>query len=326
MGTFVRRRLRSLAAVLGLGLGGLAAPAAADCPPRAQAPTPQQVQAGQREARDRGLLWRIEKAGQVGWLYGTLHVGRLAWAFPGPRIAQALASADTLALELDFGDPAMARALASAVAALQARSAASPLPAPLLARLAALARTECLDESAFARQPPLLQALALTALSARRDGLDPAFAQEASLGSLARAGGKALVSLETPAAQLAALVPDDAQALAAAVARMVEQLESGQARRLLGLAAAVWARGDLAALARYEAWCECEVTAAERAQMQRLNDARNPALADAIDALAGQGRRVFAAVGALHMTGAQALPGLMAQRGWTVQRVVLDGE
>ena len=55
--------------------------------------------------------------------------------------------------------------------------------------------------------------------------------------------------------------------------------------------------------------------------MRRLNDDRNPALAQRIDALHGQGRRVFAAVGALHMTGAQALPRLMAERGYRVERI-----
>jgi uncharacterized protein YbaP (TraB family) len=33
---------------------------------------------------------------------------------------------------------------------------------------------------------------------------------------------------------------------------------------------------------------------------------------------------VFAAVGALHMTGAKALPMLLKQRGFTVQRIALQ--
>ena len=57
--------------------------------------------------------------------------------------------------------------------------------------------------------------------------------------------------------------------------------------------------------------------------MQRLNDDRNSGLADGIDALHRDGRKVFAAVGALHMTGAKALPALLAQRGFTVQRLAL---
>ncbi len=58
--------------------------------------------------------------------------------------------------------------------------------------------------------------------------------------------------------------------------------------------------------------------------MRRLLDARNPALATRIDALHRSGKRVFAAVGSLHMTGARGLPALMVQRGYRVERVVLE--
>lgn len=316
----------ALVLVLALVLGPLTtapahAAATTDCPPQATPPTAQQQRDGVRNAHDRGLLWRLDKGGQTGWLYGTLHVGRQAWAFPGPRISQALREADTVALELDVSDPAVLADLAQAMAALQARSAAHPLPAALQARLAALARADCIAAPGFDAQPPLLQAIALATLAGRRDGLDPAFGQEFALGGLARAAAKTLVSLETPAGQLAALAPDNPAETTTMVARLVDQLETGQARRVLGQAAAVWARGDLDALARYDQWCECAGNAADEAQLRRLNDGRNPALADAIEALLGRGGRVFAAVGALHMTGPMALPRLMAQRGWRVERI-----
>jgi len=44
-------------------------------------------------------------------------------------------------------------------------------------------------------------------------------------------------------------------------------------------------------------------------------------LADRIDALHMQGKRVLAAVGALHMTGNKGLPKLMAERGFSVERI-----
>ncbi len=55
--------------------------------------------------------------------------------------------------------------------------------------------------------------------------------------------------------------------------------------------------------------------------MRRLIDGRNPALARAIGTLHDQGRTLLAAVGALHMTGPQALPRLLAEQGFSVQRV-----
>lgn len=295
--------------------------AAAACPPPARPLSPEQQRSAQRQARDRGLLWRLHLNGQTGWLYGTVHVGRPAWAVPGPQVAQALREADTVALELDLTNTTVLADLGRAIAALQVRDAAHPLPAALQARLAALARADCLDTPGFDSQPPLLQAVGLGALAGRRDGLDPAFAQEFNLGRLARAAGKTLVSLETPARQLAALSPDDPAETPGLVAQLVDQIEGGQARRVLGLAAAAWDRGDLDALARHADWCACAETDADRARLRRLNDDRNPALADAITTLLGRGRRVFAAVGALHMTGPMALPTLLAQRGWRVERI-----
>lgn len=313
-----------LATLLGLASPALAQAPDSPCPPTAQAPTPAQLQTGLREARDRGLLWRLEKDGLVGWLYGTLHVGKLAWAFPGPQLTQALRQAQTVALELDLGDPGIGQALQASLAEWRQRQADRPLPPALLARLAALARAECVASAAFEQQPLLMQAMGLVVLSGRRDGLDPAFAQEFMLGGFAKAGGKTVVSLETPASQLAAMAPQDPAELQASLTQAVEQLESGQARRLLARVADVWARGDLATLARYEDWCECANTPAEQAQMRRLNDERNAGLAQAIHAQLLLGRPVLAAVGALHMTGPQALPRLMAERGWTVQRVPFD--
>ena len=201
----------------------------ASCPPQAQLPTPQQLQAAASNARDRGLLWRLTRDGRTAYLYGSIHVGKLEWAFPGPQMHAALAASDTVALEIDVGDP-----------------------------------------------------------------------------------------------QMAALIPREAAATQRLVGQMLAQLEQGSAQRVLARLAAAWERGDLAELADYARWCDCAVSDDDRALMQRLNDERNPALADAIEAQHRHGRKLFAAVGALHMTGPKALPALLAQRGFKVERVALQ--
>ena len=305
-----------IAAAAGLPVAWAQSPAA--CPPVSGAPTPEQIKAAAGAARDRGMLWRLRKDGRSAWLYGTVHVSKLEWSFPGPELRAALAAADTLALELDVTDPAILQRVLRAVAA----AGAPPLPAALQGRIAALARAACLPEAALAGQHPVMQATTLTVLAARWDGLDPGYGLESVLAGLAHAAGKPIVSLETPELQIAALIPaDKAKALKLAEG-MVEQLEQGAPRRTLGRLAQAWERGDLAELADYERWCDCAVDAEDRAFMRRLNDERNPALADAIDALQRNGKAVFAAVGALHMTGEQALPRLMAQRGYRVERVL----
>ena len=87
--------------------------------------------------------------------------------------------------------------------------------------------------------------------------------------------------------------------------------------------AAAWERGDLDEIADYPRWCECVASDEDRQRMQRLNGDRNPALADGIEALHREGRQVFAAAGALHLTGPQALPTLMRAHGFAVPRVRL---
>lgn len=51
----------------------------------------------------------------------------------------------------------------------------------------------------FASMHPLLQAMSLTLLELKRQGLHPAFGQEAALKQFAVANNKSVLSLETPA-------------------------------------------------------------------------------------------------------------------------------
>ena len=285
------------------------------CAPPAPAPSAEQWRTLQREARDHGLLWRLQKDGHESWLFGTIHVGLPAWSAPGPRLREALARSDLLALEIDPSDPELAERLQNAT-----RTAPAP-DARVRQRLQALAVAACLPADALQAMPALLQALTLTLLAARQDGLDAAYSQELMLVAAARGRGLRVVALESVEQQVAALFPDDAALAAQLLDDALDQLERGRASPVLRRLSEAWAAGDLQALAQYEQWCECADSPAQRAWLQRINDGRNAALAAGIDALHGQGRRVLAAVGALHMTGPQALPELLAKRGFKVQRV-----
>lgn len=293
---------------------GWAAPP--DCPPSPVPPSAAQLQAA--KTQDRGLLWRIERDGRTSFLYGTLHLGKAEWAVPGPRVAAALAGSPVLALEIDPGDPTIQRELA-------ANDSGPPptLPPALQQRLARQVAAACLPEGVLDTLHPAMQAVVLTVLEARWSGLDPALAQEQLLASGARAAGRRIVALESVALQKKVLVPGTADATLAMVDQALAQLESGSGRRALARLAQAWENGDLATLENYESWCDCVRSDAERAAMRALNDERNPGLADGIDALHREGRPVFAAVGALHMTGPAALPRLLAARGFTVERVTL---
>lgn len=290
------------------------------CPPTAQAPTPDELKALAASARDHGFLWRIVKDGRSSYLYGTVHVAQRDWALPGPTIRGALIASDTIALELDAADPEILRRLA---VVMRAAPDDTPLPEALRTRLQRRAEAECLPAGMLDGLAPEVQIGLLTSIVGRTDGLDPAYGIDGTLGGLGHGAGKTVVSLETPELQLATLKMADAAQTLAFVENGLADLESGRAGPQLRRIAQIWADADFDALGNYESWCECERTELDRALMVRMLDERNPAMADSVAALHDDGHTVFAAVGSLHMVGPKGLPALMAERGYTVERVTL---
>lgn len=313
------RRLAALTVTLWAALASAQAPSA-DCPPKAQPLTTAQVQAGMRSARDHGFLWRVSKNGRSSWLYGTLHVGKPDWGFPGPKLRAALGASDTIALEIDALDPSMQQRMGKALAA-QSRPA---LPAEMQARLDHAAQAECLPAASLASMAPEMQIATLTTLLGRRDGLDPGFGTDMFLAGYGHGRQLAVVSLETPELQLALLQSDTPAETVEAVGEALDDIESGKSRATLLRVSKVWADSDWSALSGYASWCDCLNTPRDRAEMVRLLDDRNPAMADGIAALHASGQRVFAAVGSLHMIGPEGLPAQMARRGYRVERIEFE--
>ena len=286
-------------------------PAAAPaCPPSVSSTAAAQAAA----PRDRGFLWRATRDGRTLYLFGTLHVGKPAWRRLGPQTGAAMRASDVLALEVDPSDPALLKAMADTRPPL-------PLPAALEQRLMKAYERACVAADAMATLHPVLQATSLTVLEARWLGMDPIFSMEVALSSLARSLGRRVISLESAAQQVKALVPDDEAEAQSLLDQSLLQLEDQSGRRVLKRLAQAWEAGELELLENYEAWCECIASEADKAFLHKLNDERNPALAAGIEAQHQQGKRVFAAVGALHMTGPKSLPLLLAQRGFKVERI-----
>lgn len=300
----------SLACAQAPSSAATAAPSKVACPP----PIPTRSTAAVA-LKDRGLMWRATRGGRTAYLFGTLHVGKPQWRQLGPQVSAALRSSDVLALEVDPSDPALLQAMAD-IRPPQA------LPAALQQRLAQAFERACLSTEALASLHPVLQATTLTVMEARWLGMDASYALEQVLVAQGRTAGRRVVALESAAMQVKALVPDDEAQAQTVLEQGLQQLEDHSARRMLEKLAMAWDQGDLATFEAYESWCECVADEADRAMMRKLNDERNPPLADGIEALHQQGRRVFAAVGALHMTGPQSLPKLLEQRGFRVERVV----
>ena len=292
------------------------------CPPTAPQLDAARLQALASQSRDRGLLWRIDYQGKSSWLYGTVHVGQPEWLFPGPRIASALQASDSLMLELDVTDPDTVNTLQQG---MLAQPQAPVLPAPLAQRLQKSMAAACAQH----QLQPLrteAQVITLQMLAGRSHGLFAEFGADAALAALAKRWNKPIHALESAQDQLQLLTVDDPAELAESVDSALTQLENDSATQTLVTAARAWEQGDSATLENYAQWCHCVNTALDRKALRALLDERNPGMADGIATQLRAGHSVLAAVGALHLVGAQGVPALLRQQGFEVQAVPLNAD
>lgn len=295
-----------------------------NCPAAASADPAALRSLARQQHADRGFLWEIRKGERRFHLYGTVHVARLEWDFPGPLTRQALEAAPALAVELDLTDPTLVRRLRDAAAA-----APSPAPAPASAptsapqhddiapRVRAQFAQACLNEAAFAEASLSSRVTSLTLLSARGQGLFPDYAIDAALVGYARARGKAIVELEQVSQQAAALEGDPAS-----VRRDLEKLESGEARLMLLRLTGAWARSDRAEIEGYFSWCNCNDSPQDRATTEHLVGERNATLAAQVVRFYEHSEGGFAAIGILHMVGPHSVLHALAAAGYQARAVV----
>jgi uncharacterized protein len=294
------------------------ASAAVSCPQTPARPTKAQLDAARQIAKDRGFLWRLSKGGHSSYLYGTTHVNKFDWAFLGPLTIQALHQSDSLALELDYSNNDLMRRASQGTAV----SYSTELPEAPANRIKKLAIASCVSQEALSRQAPSRQLDMLSRAAMRQAGLHPEFGADLVLIEFAQSTKKPIESLETPEISIAADRPEASRAdFLANLSDALTRLEDGtsQTKTLKSLQA--WANSDGSTFTSFPEWCNCMRNDAEKAKYEQTIYGRNPSMAASLDALHRKGRRVFAGVGTLHVFGPQAMPGLMAQRGYKVERV-----
>ena len=225
--SFWRRALTVGFGLLTLWNAGLAQ--AEQCPPPPQIPTEAQAADAARAAQDRGFLWSVQRDGKTSYLYGTLHVGKLAWAMPGPRVAKALRASQVLAMELDVSDPRVQQQMA----ALVRSDGPSSLSAEAQAQLREAAKNLCVDWDTLAPMRPEFQLTTLLMSLARYEDLDAGFGSEVALAAMAPYLGLPTRSLETGTEQVAALSAASSAELAEWVQTGVNDLRTDKARRQL---------------------------------------------------------------------------------------------
>lgn len=271
----------------------------------------------QRNARDHGFLWRISKDGHASYLYGTIHVGKYEWMFPGPQLAAVIRETDLVALELDLQDVDIQVKLSKGIAAMPH----TRLNEHLKNRIKQQADAVCLSYADIVNLPPEMQVTTLTSFEGRHQGLEPAYGIDVMLARMEHAAYKPVLSLETPELQLKVLQMNDSQDVISFVEDSMDDIESGRSLKMLDNIVQYWADSNYEKMENYAEWCDCLNTELDRSVMKRSLDDRNPSLANKIDELHKGKRKVLAAVGSLHMFGSGGLPALMEKRGYKVERI-----
>lgn len=296
------------------------AQAQVNCPPPVQAPTSAQIKAAQQQASDRGFLWRASKDGRTSYLYGTIHIAKFEWMFPGTQVTQALRNTDTYALELDAMDTELTSRSVNAMQKMRK----TVLPDALNQRIRKLSESICVPYESVATLMPELQVATLIMLMGRTEGYMPEYAIDAVIAAVGHGGKRKVISLETPESQLALLQMKTPEETIAMVQEELALLDKENGHTYIEQVARIWGSSDYAAMDNFESWCQCMDTEIERKVMKSMLDDRNPAMAERIDELHKNGGKVFAAVGSLHMFGPLGLPSLLEKRGYKVERIELQ--
>ncbi|MBS7808375.1 TraB/GumN family protein [Variovorax sp. PCZ-1] len=269
------------------------------------------------QAQDTGFLWQIEKNGRVSHLYGTMHVLPEKFVMPGRKTMQAFQSSDAVAVEVNVLDAQLVEELMAEIK-----------KAPDLMRLNAaqqkeamrLAKKFCIEKDLKDDQPWSFKYIQITMGKVRTLGLEPALSREVFLAILASNLQKTVFSLETAKVQAQALTLGwDVPSIM--VDKYLADIENGATDRVMSKMLNFWSTNQLEKFADIDQWCECKDDAFQRRLLTEMNDGRNPGMASELDRLHSSGKKVFAVIGALHMTGALALPKLMEQKGYIVRRV-----
>lgn len=260
-------------------------------------------------------MWAVEDSDTTLYLLGTMHALPDGTDWNRGAVADAIAAADSLLLELSPAELANASAV---MARLARRESALPLIERLPADLADEAQAldghrlniieaGMLDDWAIA--------LALSNAAARDAGLSGENGVEAGLARAFAASGKPVTGLESAMGQLMLFetLPDAAQR-AMLVQGIAEQDRAPAKVRDLTRA---WAKGDVAAI---DATIRDDMARNPHAMRVLLTD-RNRLWAEQLAVRMDRPGTVLVAVGAGHLAGPDNVPALLAAQGWSVRRV-----
>lgn len=270
----------------------------------------------------RGTLYRVRYGDHIGYLFGTIHVGRPEFFPLEAQATQALAEAGTLALELDMRDTA---ALQSAVQKYGMYAANDSVdkhlsPASLKRLKAALARLN-IPFARVAQMKTWMVANLLLVVALEQLGYHTDLATETYLTRSAAAQGKAVVGLESADLQLSLFDNMTEKQQEQYLNDNLDDLQSGEMRKKTQELIDAWAAADEKAFEHLLKEAQSDQTTAGKFFLHMLLEKRNPAMTSKIEAMLKEDDVSFVGVGLLHLVGADGVPQLLSRRGYEVTRL-----
>jgi uncharacterized protein len=275
--------------------------------------------AGAGESFERGLLWKVERAGTpASYLFGTFHTSdREVLALPDP-IVERFERAGTVCIEVEFTPRAMAELLVAMLATLDT-SVKKVLPPEVFDAAVAHA-------AQYYRHPERIAGLKLWALisvfsappSEQRQAFGTEDFLDLRLQREAEERGKTVCGLESGAEQVAAL---DGLPLTAQIAMLKEILRGGDPEMAFATMRTLWLARDIGGLAALWEALLAKLDPADAAALRSsIVDDRNRRMVERMAPRLAEGN-AFIAVGALHLPGEKGILRLLEQQGYTVTAV-----
>lgn len=262
----------------------------------------------------RGFFWKVERAGRVSWLVGSLHM-LTADAYPlPPAMTAAFDTSDVLVEEADpdeLASPAFAATVMSRALYLDGQTLEDHVSAETFKVIADRGAAAGLPVEVLRRMKPWMVATTLEALALQRGGFDPALGLDVHFFNLATARGRRFSPLETGAEQIGfleklgegvedALIRENLRSADAEVAQVRE-------------IAAAWRAGDAGALERIVLGELRETPGVYDQLIAARNRAWLPKLRTCIETAS-----CFIVVGAGHLVGPEGLVPALRAQGFTV--------
>jgi uncharacterized protein YbaP (TraB family) len=289
--------------VLLVALVAAGAVAAAQAPPR---PAP--------AASGKGFIWKVERAGRVGWLVGSLHLGTPDFYPLPPSMEAAFVRADALVEEIDIREAAgpeftalvLSKALNPAGTTL-----ATQLSKETYDRVNAWFTNAGIGLALFQQMKPWMVAITLQSLALQRIGFNPEHGIDKHFQDAAVAAGKRFIALETAAEQIEMLDGMSAKTQDLMLRESVESADTEQSE--IKAIAAAWRAGDAAAVERIALAGLTDAPEVYRTMLLDRNRRWVPKIESCV-----QTSSCFVVVGAAHLVGPMGLIDLLKQKGYSV--------